>query len=290
MGTLSDKFHETLCGHEDDPKVQKRVAQLILSAPVTPESNGLMALMYHEGIGVPVNLDKSCELAEKAAFDGNDGLGYFLLGYMCDNAETLTYSKDGLSSKYDYNDAIGFYTKCSEIKSRWQSHAHLWLGDYFMDSTRGDDPDTAVRHYETIADNNSEAAAKLSDYYWELRTFNAVVPDEFKDDNLDAKIYKWTLKAVTSNPHDYSYRMGWIHADGIGCNPSFRLARKYWEDAYEFGDWRAADGIASLFEEKLESLPDTKGNESERNYCIKSISSWRALAVKTREREDKRIK
>ena len=84
--------------------------------------------------------------------------------------------------------------------------------------------------------------------------------------------------------------MGWIHADGIGCNPSFRLARKYWEDAYEFGDWRAADGIASLFEEKLESLPDTKGNESERNYCIKSISSWRALAVKTREREEKRIK
>ena len=113
-------------------------------------------------------------------------------------------------------------------------------------------------HYEAIGENNAEAAGRLSDYYWEQQVVDAVIPEEYRDKELEEKIFKWTHDAVRLNPHDYSYRMGWCYADGIGCDAEkgFRLARKYWEDAYEFGDWRAADSIATLFEERLENLPD----------------------------------
>lgn len=274
-----------LTGHEEDRDVHDKIAGMVLSAPETPESNGLLALMYHEGIGVPVDLDKCFALAEKAAVEGNGGLGYFLLGYMCDNAETPDQAEGGPRQKYDHYDAERFYEICSTITSRWQAHAHLWLGDYFMDSARGGDPDIAVEHYEAIGEDNADAAGILNDYFWEQQTFNEVVPDEYRDPELEAKIYRWTLRAVTLNPHDYSYRIGWIHADGIGCNESFRLARKYWEDAYGFGDWRAADAIAVLFEERLEELPDTPANADERRNCQKQIDSWRRLAARTRERE-----
>jgi len=285
--SLSDDFHRLLNGHEDEPGMHKIIAEMVLKAPVTPESNGLLALMYHEGIGVSVDLDKSCELAEKAAFEGNDGLGYFLLGYMCDNAETPDQKEGGPRQKYDHYDAERFYEKCTEIDSRWAEHAHLWLGDYFMNSAQGGDPDVAIEHYEAIGENNAEAAGRLSDYYWEQQVVDAVIPEEYRDKELEEKIFKWTHDAVRLNPHDYSYRMGWCYADGIGCDAGkgFRLARKYWEDAYEFGDWRAADSIATLFEERLENLPDDADHAWERQRCEREITSWRKLAAKTRERE-----
>ena len=49
---LSDDFHAMLTEHEDDASVHKQIASMVLSAPETPESNGLLALIYHEGIGV----------------------------------------------------------------------------------------------------------------------------------------------------------------------------------------------------------------------------------------------
>lgn len=80
---LSDDFHAMLTGHEDDASVHKQIASMVLSAPETPESNGLLALMYHEGIGVVTDCDRCFALAEKAASEGGDGLGCFLMGYMC---------------------------------------------------------------------------------------------------------------------------------------------------------------------------------------------------------------
>lgn len=284
--SLSDEFHSLLAGGEDDPEVQKRVAELVLSAPIDSESTGLLALMYHEGIGVAVNLDRCFELAEKAAFGGGDGLGYFLLGYMCDNAETPDQAEGGPRQKYDHYDAERFYELCSKTDSRWAVPAHLWLGDYYMDSAQGGDPEIGVEHYEAIGEKDGEAACRLSDYYWEQLTVNEVIPEEYRDAHLKEKVFHWTELAVNHNPHDYSYRMGWCYADGIGCDATkgFRLARKYWEDAYGFGDWRAADAIATLYEERLEALPPD-ADEWERERCRREIDSWRKLAEKTRERE-----
>lgn len=284
---ISEKFHYMLNGHEDDPLIHQEIAEMVLNAPATPETDGLLALMYHEGIGVSADLDKCFELAERAAFDGHDGLGYFLLGYMCDNAETPDQAEGGPRQKYDQYDAERFYEICSTIDSRWAEPAHLWLGDYYMNSAQGGDPEIAVEHYEAIGKDNADAAGKLSDYYWDQLTVDAVIPEEFCDPELETKIFEWTHHAVRLNPHDYSYRMGWCYADGIGCDAEkgFRLARKYWEDAYEFGDWRAADAIATLFEERLETIPDIPEKEHERNNCKKQIASWRKLAAKTRERQ-----
>lgn len=284
--SLSDDFHSLLAAAEDDPAMTAKAAELVLSAPIDSESTGLLALMYHEGIGVPADLDKCFALAEKAVTEGGDGLGYFLLGYMCDNAETPDQAEGGPRQKYDHYDAERFYELCSKTDSRWAVPAHLWLGDYYMDSAQGGDPEIAVEHYEAIGEKNGDAACRLSDYYWDQLTVDAVIPEEYRDKDLREKIFKWTQLAVRDNPHDYSYRMGWCYADGIGCDArkGFRLARKYWEDAYGFGDWRAADAIATLYEERLEELPPD-ADEWERERCRREIDSWRKLAEKTRERE-----
>ncbi len=75
--SLSDDFHAMLTGHEDDASVHKQIASMVLAAPETPESNGLLALMYHEGIGVAPDCGRCFALAEKAAVK-DDGLGCFL--------------------------------------------------------------------------------------------------------------------------------------------------------------------------------------------------------------------
>lgn len=281
---LTDDIMEILANEENDPGAFDKVAETVLSADETPESTALLALMYHDGMGVAQDFGKCFELTKRAALEGDDGLGYYLLGYMCDNLEIPNQTCPGVKEQFSQLDAVRYYEKCAVLNCRWSDAAHLWLGNYYMDSARGGDMDVAVKHYETLASYNAEAAGRLSDYYWDQRTMNAVVPEEFRDVDLETKIYKWTLQAVELNPHDYSFRMGWIHADGIGCNKSFRLARKYWEDAYEFGDPHAADAIVTLFEERLSEIPDTPDNADERAHCLKSIASWRKLAALTRAR------
>lgn len=64
---LSDKFYEIIAGNEEDAGVRKAAADLVSAAPEGPERDGLLGLLLHEGIGVPVDLDKSFDHAEKAA-------------------------------------------------------------------------------------------------------------------------------------------------------------------------------------------------------------------------------
>ena len=108
METLTDRFISTLADREHIPEVAEEAAEMVTGAPNSPERTGLMAYMYHEGIGVPVDMDECFRLAEKAAFEGGDGLGYFLLGFMCDNAETPDQAEGGPRQKYDHYDAERF--------------------------------------------------------------------------------------------------------------------------------------------------------------------------------------
>ena len=75
-----------------------RLVKVVSAAPEGPERDGLLGLLLHEGIGVPVDLDKSFDHAEKAA-KGGDALGYFLLGFMCENAETPDQAEGGPRQK-----------------------------------------------------------------------------------------------------------------------------------------------------------------------------------------------
>lgn len=274
--TLSDRFHDMLCGHEDDPAVQGEVAELVFNAADSPERDGLLALIYHEGIGVPGNMDKCFDFAEKAAFDGGNGLGYFMLGYMCDNAETPDQAEGGPRQKYDHYDAERFYELSSKIDSKWREFAILWLGDYYMDMAKGGDPEIAVEYYESIAENNAEAAGKLSDFYW-----NLIMPEYIEDEEWTSKLFKWSRVAESLNPEEYTYRMGWIYADGLGCEKSSQQAVEKFAKAYGYGDWRGAKSVATVFEELLEENPDIV----EREDYEEKIRLWNERADVLREKE-----
>lgn len=271
--TLSDKFHELYSEYEKDPEIGKEIYKLISEAPESPERSGLLGLLYHEGIGVPVDLDKSFEYAEQATTGEGDGLGYFLLGYMCDNAETPDQAEGGPRQKYDHYDAERFYELCTKFDSRWREAAILWLGDYYMNMAQGGDPEVAVEYYESIADHNADAAGCLSDYYW-----NLVMPEYFEDEEWTTQLFKWTSKAVELDPEEYSHRMGWIYADGLGCEKSYEKAKHYFEEAYNLGDWRGAQALATLLEEYIEEHPDL--NEKKKRELSDQINIW-----KEREKE-----
>lgn len=201
MGKLSDKFHEKLAGNEEDPKVQKKVADMVMRAPESAEKSGLLSLMYHEGIGVEVDMDKSFEYAESAAFGGGDGLGYFMLGYMCDNIETPDQAEGGPRQKYDHYDAERFYELCAERESRWAKHAHLWLGDYFMDFAKGGDPEVGLEHYLAISEESQEAVEAICDYYEGMR--DAMEARGERDEEVERELQKWARKAAEQNPEEY---------------------------------------------------------------------------------------
>ena len=274
---ISDRFHEMLAGHEEDPETQRKAAELVLGAPDGAERDGLLSLIYHEGLGVERDLDRAFEYAEKAAFEGGDGLGYFMLGYMCENAETPDQAEGGPRQKYDPYDAERFYEICSGIESRWRDQAILWLGDYYMDSAQGGDPEIGVEYYEKIADSNAEAAGRLSDHYWDL-----IMPEYLEDEEWTSQLYRWTAVAARLDPEEYSYRMGWIYADGLGCEPQPDKAIEEFGKAYSYGDWRGAKSIARVFEEML----DTASDAASRAECEKNIKLWDERADRLREHDN----
>ncbi len=275
---LTDKFFKQFKNYEQDPAWGAKIVKLVESAPASSERTGLMSMMYHEGIGYPVDLEKSYELAEQAS-DGGDALGYFMLGFMIDNIETPDQADGGPRQKYDHYDAERFYAKCAEIESRWRPFAVLWLGDYYMDSAQGGDPEIAVEYYESIAKENAEAAEKLSDYYW-----NLVMPYYIEDSDWEAGLIKWTKVAAKHNPKDYAYRLGWIYADGIGCKPSVEKAITYFSRACMEGSYRAAEALAKINEEYLEAHPDLA--EDKKADIKANIEEWKRLAEELYDPDD----
>lgn len=241
---LTDEFLKLY--NEETPEALAQAAEMVLVAPESPETDGLLALMYHEGIGVDVDLEKCFELAEKAV-EHHDGLGFLILAVMCENAETPDQLEGGPRQKYDHYDAERFYELCSQTDTVWAEQACLWLGEYYMDMARGGDPEVGAEYYERIAEDNRDAAAALSDYYWGVYTARSSFEPDVKDKPLEDKVYKWTLRAAQGYPEDYSYLMGCIYAEGIGLTkPSLRLAKKYWDDAEVLGDSRATEALRAL--------------------------------------------
>ncbi len=280
--SLTDKFLRMLDSRDSNPAIQDKIFELIKEAPDSSERDGLMALMLHEGIVVPVDMDKSFEFAEKAAFEGGDPLGYYILGYMCDKAETPDQAEGGPRQKYDHYDAERFYEKCAEIDSHWKKYACNWLGDHFLNMARGGDPDTGIEYLEQIADEDAEAAGKLSDYYWEI-----VMPEYTEDQERTEALFRWTKKAaeLDDEEEEYLYRLGWLYADGIGCKKSFWLALKYFGEAYYAGDWRGAESVANLLEEELPRKDQTLTAEESKEFRV-DIEKWRKRAAALKEEED----
>ena len=110
MKSLSEQFQSLF---EEQPD---KAAAIVLAAPESEERDGLLLMMYSEGIGVGKDDTRALSIAEK------------------------------------------LYV----IPTKWGEYAHLWLGDYYMDSARGDDTDKAIDHYLEIGDINGEAACRLT--------------------------------------------------------------------------------------------------------------------------------
>lgn len=280
MNSLTDTFLRMFEHKDDNSESLRKIYELISDAPDSSERDGLMALLLHEGIGVPTSLEKSFEYAEKAAFEGGDALGYYILGYMCDKAETPDQAEGGPRQKYDHYDAERFYEKCAEKESNWKKYACNWLGDHFLNMARGGDPELGVEYLEQIAEDDAEAAERLSDYYWDI-----VIPD-YPDDERAEDLFRWTKKAVELDEEDeeFLYRLGWLYADGIGCEKSFWLALKYFGLAYFAGDWRGAESIANLLEERLDEGHDLSPEEVKEFRT--DIDGWRRKAKTMKDEED----
>ncbi len=164
MNKISEKFYDIIQANNDHATLKDEIGELFTEKYSAESRNALEAFMYHDGIGVPIDLEKAFELTEKAAFDDHDPLGYYLLGYMCYNEETPDQTTGGPRQKYDWYDAERFYEICAKSDSKWRVPACLWLGDYFMNFARGGDPEIGAEFYESIADINEEAARKLKAY------------------------------------------------------------------------------------------------------------------------------
>ncbi|MDE7346398.1 MAG: hypothetical protein K2N48_06630 [Muribaculaceae bacterium] len=279
--SLTDTFLRMLENRDSNPAIPQQIFKIINDAPDSSERDGLIALLLHEGIGVPVDLDKSFGYAEKAAFEGGEALGYYILGYMCDNAETPDQAEGGPRQKYDHYDAERFYEKCAEKDSHWKKYACNWLGDYFLNMARGGDPEVGIEYLEQIAEEDAEAAEKLSDYYWDI-----VMPDYIDDTERTEALFRWTKTAARLDEEDeeYLYRLGWLYADGIGCGKSFWLALKYFGEAYFAGDWRGAESIANLLEEQLDE--DHNLTPEEKTEFRTDIQKWRRRAEALKAESD----
>ncbi len=269
---LSERFWEIMADPEDWD-AQAEATELVETAPDGPERDGLMALLYYTGWRGGQDYDKAEEYARRAAVH-NEGIALYLMGTMCDKGLILV-NKDGKMLLPDKEDAILWMEAAAKTPSVWAEDANNWLANHYLES--GNNIDKALPYLEATGKNNREAAGKLSDIYWSKYTDSATPAEEIRK-----KLYEWTLAAAEMDPHGYAFRMGYILDKGIGCNRSFRLGTKYYEDAFDTGIIEGADAIAGMYEERYkdESYP-----EKEREYCKREMERWQRLAHRARERK-----
>ena len=161
MKSLSEQFQSLF---EEQPD---KAAAIVLAAPESEERDGLLLMMYSEGIGVGKDDTRALSIAEK------------------------------------------LYV----IPTKWGEYAHLWLGDYYMDSARGDDTDKAIDHYLEIGDINGEAACRLTDIFWNAWSD---LDDESERPEVEHTLFYYTQLAAAYNP-EYLLQLGYCYATPIGC-------------------------------------------------------------------------
>lgn len=162
--TLAEKFQSLF---EEQPD---KAAAMVFDAQEGDERNGLLLMMYAEGIGVAKDDSRALSLAEELAAS----------------------------------------------PTKWGEYAHLWLGEYYMDSSRGDDTDKAIDHYLEIGDTNGEAACRLSDIFWNVWS---ELDDESQRPEVEHTLFYYTQLAADYNP-EYLLQLGHCYAIPIGCEKS----------------------------------------------------------------------
>lgn len=266
---LTDDFFRLLDDNRDSEAVR-----LLDTAPHTPEADALRGYAVYYGIGgMKEDDDRAFALFEKGAESG-DSLSLYMLGIMCDDATTPDQAEGGPRQKYDQYDAETFMTRCADNpEGKFAAMAWLWLGEYFIDSTRGEDPETGEEYLEKAADVGfGEAVEILRD-----RAEDRAEYHDWKDPEANGRAFRWEQRAYELNPHDESYNYGRLF-DGVpGIPENKRLALKLYEEDYEFGHSQGARALALHYEERANDL----------SIPVEERAESKVLAQAWHERADK---
>lgn len=135
----------------DTPESLARALEQADSLTGAPGRDGLLAMAYYRGWGVEADAERAFCHARQGMQAG-DGAACYVLALMCANGDTPDQRTGGPRQEYDHYDAEHFMQMAAKTGGPWAVKAHLWLGDYFMDSCRGEDPDEGQEHYQAAAD------------------------------------------------------------------------------------------------------------------------------------------
>ncbi len=135
----------------DTPESLAKALEQTDSFPGHFGRDGLLAMACYRGWGVEADPEEAFRHA-KCGMQAGDALACYVLGLMCANGDTPDQRTGGPRQEYDHYDAERFMQMAAEAGGPWAVKAHLWLGDYFMDSCRGEDPDEGREHYQVAAD------------------------------------------------------------------------------------------------------------------------------------------
>lgn len=124
--------------------------------------------------------------------------------------------------------------------------------------------------FEMSIDESEDAVISLADHYWDM-----LIPDYKDKEELMPDLFRSTEKAAAIIPKEYVFRLGWLNANGIGCEKSLDKAERYFRKAYEEGDWRGAAALSDVMAERMET---SASSEKDKDRYLKEISEWKAIA------------
>lgn len=257
---------------------ESEAAALLATAAPSPESDGLRAYSFYNGVGdFPRDDDRAFELFEKAAAEG-DSLSLYELGLMCENGDTPDQRGGGPRQKYDHYDAEAFMQRCADTDGMFAAAAWLWLGEYFLDSARGGDPDVGIEYLEKAADAGMEDAVELlTEHYREIAAYY-----DYKNTAANHDLFRWQQIAYENNPHDESYNYGML-LDGVeGIPANTRLALKLYEEDWVHGHSQGARALAMHYERRAANL---SLDASERAEAAVSAQAWHDRADRNSEND-----
>lgn len=297
MSKLSDKFYD----HIRDLKENEAIAYLKEISPCEPqikevtaedgttyntvenvkefegELSGMWGYIYYHGIGTYTEDDDvAFDLFENGASQ-NDSFSLYALGNMCADGTTPDQMQGGPRQKYDHYDASSFMERCSESNGEFAPAAWFWLGDYYLDSARGGDPELGIEYLHKAYEGGvSLAAPSMAKYYYDKAEAH-----DFKDIAANQIYLRWQQEAYEVDPHNQAFDYGMaLYGMLFGLQPNIRLALKLFEEDYEAGGYDGAMTLALHYEHEAQT---DKYDSEMRATFKKQAEHWRVLAMQRME-------
>lgn len=247
METLSDRFFKLLA----EEKVAEAL-QVLLQAPDTSESLGLLGYVYYVGIeGHGHDYDTAFELFDMAVKE-DDSLSLYYLGIMCENGDVPAKYAELLEGGYGEHYAESFMTRCARgggIMAEWAS---LWLG---RRAIRSNDMEKALEYLKRAAEFDNEEAIEL---LTQLCTERAEAMD-YADVAANMEMYRWQERLYELHPQDESYNFGrLLYGDIAGIPSDRRRALELYAEDFEYGYSQGARALALHFEREAEMEHDAE--------------------------------